>query len=212
MLLSTAASTAHAHLLPPDRATLNVTDQAIFAVISVPVATLNGFDDDGDGQMSARELEAHREALQGDVARRFRLSDGERPTTLVRLDLVLSPEHEVAQDRAEHVVALLHVATEGSPKTVRLWTDLFDRRAAHPHLTVSASRDKKAETAESAELDPGAPEHDFHLGHLDARSTNDARSNDGKRFPRWAIFAAAGVVALGWFVYRRRQTTASPAE
>lgn len=154
-------ASADAHLLPPDAATLNVGDRAIFAVVSVPVSALHGFDDDGDGRLSARELDAHREALAQDIAQRFQLSDGDQRTDLVRLDLLLSPEHDAVQDRADHVLALEHLAVSARPSTLRLRTDLFG--GPHPHLTVTASRNKVAATAETAELGPNAPEHVFHM-------------------------------------------------
>ncbi len=165
---TTLTGRASAHLMSAGKGTLNVVDGAIFAVLAIPVASLHGFDDDGDGRLSLGVLRAHDEALRGEVDRRFALgSDGAAAAT-VRVDLVLSPQHEDAQDRAEQVVALKHVTFPGDPSAaagaIHVATDLFGASQGEREVLITATRRPPPGTAgapvvETARFTPGSPAH-----------------------------------------------------
>ena len=157
-----ATRPAEAHLMAAQHGTLRVLDGDVFAVLSIPVSALHGFDDDGDGVMSLAELERHQDALRGEIDRRVAIADGEgvRPRT-VRVDLVLAPDHEAAQDRAGQVVALEHVAFGAAPAHLRIGTDLFGTRDPERSLTITASHGPARADAETTQLSPTQPEHAF---------------------------------------------------
>lgn len=156
------ARRADAHLMAAKQGTLNVVDSAIFGVVSVPVSALHGFDDDGDGLLEIRELERHYEALSTEVAHRFVVSDGDVAATTVQVDLVLSPLHEAAPDRADQVVALEHATFARPPSDLRLACDLFGTRASEQELTFTAKRHPASGVeAEKAVLTPHSATHAF---------------------------------------------------
>ena len=156
------ARPADAHLMPAKQGTLNVVDSAVFGVVSVPVSALHGFDDDGDGLLEIRELERHYEALSAEVARRFVVSDGDIAATTVHVDLVLSPLHEAAPDRADQVVALEHATFPRPPADLRLACDLFGTRASEQELTFTAKRHPASGVeAETTVLTPPSATHAF---------------------------------------------------
>lgn len=162
VLLLASSGTAHAHLMPADHGTLHVVDDAAYGVVSIRVAALHGFDDDGDGLLAMAELERHGDELRAEIGRRFVVSDGDAPGATVRVDLVLSPEHEAPTDRAGAVIALVHTRFAAPPSDLRLRCDLFAAGDAGARLDVTASRHVDGEKqAESAVLRPSSPEHRF---------------------------------------------------
>ena len=83
-----AASAAYAHLIAAQKGTLNFVGPAAALVLSVPVAALEGFDDDGDGRLSKAELGAHAEAIRTRIQAGFQLRTptGPLPLQLVMVD------------------------------------------------------------------------------------------------------------------------------
>jgi hypothetical protein len=156
------ARPALAHLMPAGQGTLNVVGDAVFAVLSVPVSALHGFDDDGDGLLSAPELDRHRAELSAEIDRRFALSDREVPGTTARVDLVLSPDHEASPDRAAQVVVLKHARFAGPVTDLRLRCDLFGERSDDRALAIAATRHPSSgPEAERAVLSAASPSHRF---------------------------------------------------
>ena len=156
------ARPALAHLMPARNGTLNVVGDAVFAVLSVPVSALHGFDDDGDGLLSAPELDGHRAELGAEIDRRFALADGDVPGTTARVDLFLSPEHEASPDRAAQVVLLKHARFAGPVTDLRLACDLFGGGSDERDLTITATRHPTSgPEIERAILSPASPAHRF---------------------------------------------------
>jgi hypothetical protein len=195
--VATFAERASAHLLASNRGTLVVKGSSVFAALSVPVAALDGFDDDGDGLLGAAELARHGDTLRAQIDRRSSIEDGAARGETVSLDLVLSPEHDAAQDRASQVVVLKHVAFAHAPRELRASFDLFDPRDPNAELVVTASRRDGAPTAgETCTLRPTARDHAFFAEP-----------------PRTAPRAIAAAVALAcvtslWLASRRRRAPA----
>jgi hypothetical protein len=166
-LLLASSRPAHAHLMPAQRGTLNVVGDAVYAVVSVPVSALHGWDDDGDGLLEVGELERHYEALRAEIDARFVVSDGDVPASTVRVDLVLSPQHEAAPDRADQIVALKHATFTDPPSNLRLTCDLFGALASERELTITATLHPASGTEkETATLTPSSPEHRFFASWL----------------------------------------------
>ena len=101
-----AISGSHAHLMVPQHGSLNVVNDAIFMVLSLPVSGFEGIDDDRDGLLSLAELNTHRKAMIGDISRLVSLSN---PAEKVSLEgIMLSPvaPHDNPKAPATHIVAM----------------------------------------------------------------------------------------------------------
>ena len=61
-----ALPAAQAHLMAVQRATLNITQDGAYMVLSLPSDAFSGLamDDDGDGKLSIAELRAHQAQLE----------------------------------------------------------------------------------------------------------------------------------------------------
>jgi hypothetical protein len=144
-----------------------VVGDAVFAVVSVQVSALHGWDDDGDGLLEVGELERHYDALRAEIDARFVLSDGDVRASTVRVDLVLSPQHEGAPDRADQIVALKHATFAAPPSDLQLTCDLFGARPSEQELTFTATlHPASGPEKETAVLTPSSPDHRFFASWL----------------------------------------------
>lgn len=151
---------ADAHLMPAHQGTINVVDGGAFAVVSIPVSSLHGFDDDGDGVMSLPELTRHDAELRAEIDRRFAIFDDQTPAQTERVDLVLSPQHDATPDRASEVVALKHATFAAPPTDLRVTCDLFGLAPDERQLTITATRNKQPiADAQPAIFTPTAADH-----------------------------------------------------
>jgi hypothetical protein len=151
---------ADAHLMPARQGTINLVDRGAFAVVSLPVSSLHGFDDDGDGVMSLTELTRHDADLRAEIDRRFSIFDGETLAHTERVDLVLSPQHDATPDRASEVVALKHATFATPPSDLRVTCDLFGASPSEQALTITATRNKATTPdAEPATFTPTSMDH-----------------------------------------------------
>jgi hypothetical protein len=182
---------AQAHLLPAGQGTVNVVGAELFVAVSVPTSALHDADDNGDGTLDVPELQRHEEALRAEADRRLVLRDGETVARTVRVDLILSPEHDAAGGRADHVVVLKHAALDAPPEDLRVACDLFGAGASARGLTITATRHPATGGVETevAALTSGAPEHTFFPP---APRATVSGILGGVRAPAWL----AGILAL----------------
>jgi hypothetical protein len=160
--ISLGAGTARAHLLPAQQGTVNVVGAGVFTVVSVPASSLHGADDDHDGVIDVGELERHESELRAEIDRRLVILDGSTPAETVRVDLILSPQHDAAGGRADQIVALKHAQLGAPPRDLRVRCDLFGARDSERALTLTATRRSGAAAeTEAFVLTPGATEHAF---------------------------------------------------
>jgi len=156
------AGTARAHLLPAQQGTVNVVGAAVFTVLSVPASALHGADDDHDGVIDVRELERHEPELRAEIDRRLSILDGATLAETVRVDLMLSPQHDAAGDRADQIVVLKHARFSAPPVDLRIRGDLFGARESERALTLTATRHPgSGDETQVGILTPGATEHAF---------------------------------------------------
>ncbi len=155
-------SIASAHLLPPQNATIHAVGDKVYAVVSVPISTLSGVDDDGDGQLSAAELRRHQADINQQFRQRFRLSMAKETGNTLSC-WVLSPQTGggvIAPMR--YVVVLEALQFSKSVDVLTLRTDLFGTGDGEASLSIRATRDQSNGTeAELAVLDPLLRTHVF---------------------------------------------------
>jgi hypothetical protein len=69
--------------------TLNVIDNSVFMVLSLPISAFEGIDDDNDSKLSNTEFNSHRNAIIKDIHKKIVLKDNNGK--LVLEDIMLSP-------------------------------------------------------------------------------------------------------------------------
>jgi hypothetical protein len=149
-----------AHLMPPQRGTLNLIENGAFIVLSLPASALTGVDDDGDGRLSAAELGAHQAAIREQVIRRVHLSDGAHPASVDFFQL--NEEHDshdpAAPPGSTHFLVLMKGSFVAAPRELRVETDFWGQLAGEQQLSLRVSR---GPAAESAVLTPHHQAHVF---------------------------------------------------
>ena len=149
----------HAHLMPAQQGTLNVVDKAVFGVLALPVSALDtgGADANGDGRLSAAELQAHLPALRAKVAEGFALHNGSERGELVLLNLLAEPDERLQSAAvpgggpsgsatpttgagSRHVLVMLKVQFSQPPTDLAVSTRLFGSRDDERQLTLKVTR------------------------------------------------------------------------
>lgn len=172
----------HAHLMPAQQGSLNVVDNAVFGVLALPVSALDtddsgasqGVDANGDGRLSAAELQAHAPALRARVAQGFALHNGSERGELVLINLLAEPDERLARQGADtgtsaqagaatptpdagsrHVLVLLKAQFSQPPTDLTVGIGLFGSREDERQLTLKVTR---GPLTEAVVLRPGHAE------------------------------------------------------
>ncbi|MDX2145146.1 MAG: HupE/UreJ family protein [Rhodospirillaceae bacterium] len=154
---------AAAHLMPANKGTVSVKERNIYVVLSVPVTSLSGFDDNTDGLIDATELGRHATTLRTQIDGRVRVTaDGAAPVEALTM-IVSALTGDDQQAPTATVVALIAQRFAEAPRKVEVWTDLFGTAAADQRLALTATSGKAEELAV---LTPGRPTHTFFRGGL----------------------------------------------
>ncbi|NEX60880.1 HupE/UreJ family protein [Noviherbaspirillum galbum] len=157
-LLSLAAGNAQAHLMPAGHGGLRVDEAEVMSVVSIPVAVLSGWDDDGNGLLSLAELNTHRSALDRQLAQRFRLFDGDAPERIIFQDLLFSDVRNEALTGTDHLILMRRSQWNEKIHQLRVQADLFAKAGPERELMLSAAR---AGTTEMTILRADRPGHRF---------------------------------------------------
>ena len=156
------AAPAAAHLMPPGQGAVRLVGDSAYAVISVPVAVLDGVDDNRDGLLERAELDAHRAAVGAQLSQRLRLFDGDREGALLFEDLLLAHAGEPKAKGESDLVVVRRYAWPSAVSALRVDARLFDKSA-----TAGATLAMKAiagERSESALLSARRSGHAFFAG------------------------------------------------
>jgi hypothetical protein len=148
-VLLCAASAAQAHLMVAQRGTLNFVGTGAFLVLSLPVSAFDGVDDDGDGRLSASELQAHRAAIEAAVVNRVRLADAHGLLPLQGLMLSLSPPDDAPAAPAAQLVVMGRYALPRDAAEVSglQWVmPLFGRQPGEQALVLNVTRGAQQQT------------------------------------------------------------------
>ncbi|MDP3138505.1 MAG: HupE/UreJ family protein [Burkholderiaceae bacterium] len=153
---------ASAHLMPAGQGTINIRENSAYALISVPVAALSGFDDDSDGRMSLAELNRHRAALLRQVDDRLALRNaGQAPHTVFE-DLLIPHEHPPdPPGPSAYLTSMRHLQWPSAPDALTLRASLFEGPLSGQPLALRATW---GERSEPVVLTAGHAQHAFFQG------------------------------------------------
>ena len=136
---------ANAHLMVAQHGTLNVVDDGAFMVLSVPVASFSGVDDDGDGLLSNREFERHRSAIAEAVAARVSLKDPEGPLPLQGLMLSPVVSHNAPDGPASQLIIMGRFALGEHRENLRFEPDFYGKLGQEKSLKITATDKSRGE-------------------------------------------------------------------
>jgi hypothetical protein len=148
---------ARAHLMVAQKGTLKYGEGGFFFVLSLPVSSISGFDDDGDGLLSGKELQIHSPGIEAAIHQGFVLeSTTEGPRIIEGLLLNMAHDHGHSQQPATHVVAMGRFSVATEDRALTLKTSLFGKQSSEQRFEITITR---GDTKEVAVLTKTQPDH-----------------------------------------------------
>jgi hypothetical protein len=131
---------AHAHLMVAQHGTLNIVDDGVFMVLSLPISAFDGLDDDNDGKVSMLEFNNHRGAIVESISQNVTLS-GTRGTGYLQGILLspVAPHGSTGQSMSQLTVMGRFTLTD-SADALLFDIGLYGTQAAEQVLEITATR------------------------------------------------------------------------
>ena len=151
---------AHAHLMVAQHGTLNIVDDGVFMVLSLPISAFDGIDDDKDGKVSMIEFNNHRGAIVESVSANVTLS-GTRGTGYLQ-GILLSPvaAHGSVEKPISQLTVMGRFTLTDSAEALRFHIGLYGRQADEQVLEMTAIHIRNNQKT-VFELTPGASSNVF---------------------------------------------------
>jgi hypothetical protein len=131
---------SQAHLMVAQSGTLNVKNDAVFMVLSLPVSAFAGTDDNGDGFLSDEEFSRHRNEMVDLVEEGVALIAGDSRKPL--RGTLLSPVfgHGGPKNTASQLVVMGRFSLGGISGDLKFTANLFGTGAEEQSLEIVATR------------------------------------------------------------------------
>jgi hypothetical protein len=154
---------AQAHLMVAQHGTLNIIDDGVFMVVSLPISAFEGVDDDNNGEISMLEFNRHRGDIVEMVRQKVTLSDKQGDCSL--LGIMLSPvvPHDSAGESISQLTVMGRFTLNDSGSALRLHIGLYGKQVAEQSLKITATRAVDDQEI-VLKLTPGAPTGEISPG------------------------------------------------
>jgi hypothetical protein len=140
LLAVAAVSAAHAHLVVSQRGTLNIVGDGAYMVLSLPVSSLSGFDDDHDGVLSVDELGAHGASIESQIKQGVALDSDQGRSALEGIMLNTAPPDSTPSAPSTHLVVLGRFAIPAQATGLKLALRLFGTRLDEQTEQIAVTR------------------------------------------------------------------------
>lgn len=144
ILLALSQGVASAHLMPAQKASVNVVGRSAFVVVSTPASALSGVDGNGDGKLSALEIGRGSPAIAAQFRSGFHLTDVSGPGVVV-FTWAMAPQDAGPPSADGYVVVLQRVDFPVPPADLTVRTSLFGSAAGEGQITLHATSGPKAD-------------------------------------------------------------------
>jgi hypothetical protein len=137
ILLSQHAS---AHVMVAQHGTLNILDNGVFMVISLPITAFEGVDDDNDGKLSNIEFNKYREVMTEVIHEKIVLKD--KNGKLILEDMILSPvtSHQSPKAPVSQLVVMGRYNLTDLLSQLEYTINLFGSTPSEQLLNIVATR------------------------------------------------------------------------
>ena len=171
---------ASAHLMMPQRGTLNFVDGGAYLVMSLPVSAFPYINDNGNHLLSAQSFTKHQQRMAADVEAQVQLLDAQGPLQLEGAFLNFTLPDNDLNGSASDIVVLgrfnLRNPEDAKSAALRLRVTLFGTAANEKSVTVTVTRlNPQTQLKETEQLVLSADR------------------------PEWTIFSSAGGVLADYF-------------
>lgn len=139
-LLSLLSSNSlYAHVMVAQHGTLNVAEDGVYMVISLPVSAFAGIDEDNDGKLSAEEFALHRLSIINTVHSKVTLKDESGKLALQGIMLSPVTDHHSPKAPASQLVVMGRFTVVKPNSVLEYQVSLFGQKAAEKSLEITAT-------------------------------------------------------------------------
>lgn len=133
---------SYAHMMVAQHGTLNVIDDGVFMVLSLPVSAFEGVDDDKDGKLSVIEFTTHRPAIIKMIHSKVVLKDDSGKLPLQ--GLILSPvtSHHSPKKPSSQLIVMGRFTLVNPNSDLQYEVKLFGKNTEEKLLEITATRTK----------------------------------------------------------------------
>jgi hypothetical protein len=154
---------AHAHLMVAQHGTLNVVDDGVFMVLSLPISAFDGIDDDSNGDISMMEFNNHRRDIVESVRQHVTLSDKQGSAALQGIMLSPVALHDSSGESLSQITVMGRFTVDNAISDLRFHIGLYGRQATEQSLEITATRALDRQKS-IFELTPVTPESEVFSG------------------------------------------------
>lgn len=147
---------AQAHLMAAQNGTLNIVDDGIYMVVSVPITAFPNIDQDYDNEVSLFEFNSRRNDISAQIKRAISLDQAGAPIALNDLRLVPVRPQSKEQVYISQLIIMSRFDKPQSTDALRLTLSLFGPGPEARTLKITAKRSQTAEESVVV-LTPSAP-------------------------------------------------------
>lgn len=131
--------TAHAHLMVAQHGTLNIIDDGVYLVLSLPMSGFEGVDDDLDGGVSMVEFNKHRTGIMQSIAKNVTLTNDDSALPLQGVMLSPEMEHDSPDGSLQQLIVLGRFALQGDESDLHFHVGVYGKRAAEQTIKITAT-------------------------------------------------------------------------
>ena len=142
-----------AHVMVAQHGSLNIVDDGVFMVISLPVTAFKNVDDDNDGKLSAEEFSLHRANIASTVHEKITLSEKGRKITLQGMMLAPVTSHHSLQTPSSQLIVMGRYTLGSQISELQFEVDLFGVSQSEKIMEVTVTK-KQSDHREVIKLSP----------------------------------------------------------
>ena len=131
---------SYAHMMVAQHGTLNIIDDGVFMVLSLPVSAFEGVDDDKDGKLSAIEFTTHRLEIIKTIHSKVVLKDNSGKLALQ--GMILSPvtSHRAPKAPSSQLIVMGRFTLVHPNSALQYRVELFGTKTVEQLLEITATR------------------------------------------------------------------------
>jgi hypothetical protein len=118
---------------------LNIVDNGVFMVISLPVTAFKNVDDDNDGKLSNEEFSRHRPSIASTVHEKITLSENGRKITLQGMMLAPVTSHHSLQTPSSQLIVMGRYTIVSPNSDLRYEIELFGTMPPEKTLEITVT-------------------------------------------------------------------------
>lgn len=135
----------YAHVMVAQRGTLNVAEDGVYMVISLPVSAFPTVDDDNDGKLSTEEFTLHRLEIISTVHSKITLKDEDGLLALQGIMLSPVTSHHSPHSPTSQIVVMGRFTLAKADSALEYQVNLFGKGEGEGTLAITATRKGKSD-------------------------------------------------------------------